>query len=189
MNTKTNNYKCPCCSKLRYKTELDTVLSMLQDIHKKEYPNTYKEIKKNIVNMFHNADFLWACDDCFLTGKAIKSIPSIIETSDYPPLAYFDTTKECSTCKKEFVFSKGEQKFWYENLKFTIHSKAKNCVSCREIIRNQKHNNQRLAELLEKESSALSLAQIQEMANIYKQLGNEEKMNRYLNLAKKHKAK
>ena len=187
MNTKTNNYKCPCCSQGRYKTELTTVLPMMEEIFKREFPHEYKENRKDIIHTFKNADFLWACDACFENSKAIKSIPAVIETSGYPPLAYFDSQKECSTCKTSFVFSKEEQKFWYENLKFTIHSTAKNCVSCRETIRNQKHDNLRLAQLLKRHDS-LSLSELKEIIAIYKKLGNEEKMNRYINLANKLKS-
>jgi len=185
MNTKTNTYRCPCCSKGRYKTELETVLSMMEDIHKKEFPHFYRENRSQIINVFEDADFLWACDDCFQTKKAIKSIPVVIETSGYPPLAYFDSKKECSTCENEFIFSKEEQKFWYENLKFTIHSTAKNCLSCRENIRKQKQDNLRLAQLLKKDENTLSVAQLEEIVNIYKQIGNQEKMNRFINLLKK----
>lgn len=159
----------------------------MENIHKRTFPRSYKKEKKHLIHLFNDAEFLWACDECFQTKKAIKSIPVVIETSGYPPLAYFDSPKECNTCKTDFIFSKEEQKFWYENLKFTIDSTAKNCVACREAIRKQKHNNLRLAELLKKDEDSLSLSQLNELVNIYKEIGNEEKMNRYLNLIKKNK--
>ncbi|MBA3237056.1 MAG: zinc-ribbon domain containing protein [Parachlamydiaceae bacterium] len=56
----------------------------------------------------------------------------------FPKYFYVDEEVECVQCRDKFVFFAGEQKFWYESLKFNFHSHAINCQACRKQNRSQK---------------------------------------------------
>ena len=45
--------------------------------------------------------------------------------------AYIDEQLLCADCKKGFVFSAKEQRFWYERLSLTLKIKPTRCVRCR----------------------------------------------------------
>ena len=51
---------------------------------------------------------------------------------------YVDAELRCSRCDQSFVFSADEQKFWYEDLKFWIDSRPRECVKCRKDLRELK---------------------------------------------------
>ena len=48
---------------------------------------------------------------------------------------YIDAAFECSRCGQSFLFKADEQKFWYEELKFWIDSKPRECAKCRKELR------------------------------------------------------
>jgi hypothetical protein len=59
--------------------------------------------------------------------------------NSYGPLFWYqDKTKQCRDCGVEFVFSKEEQKHWYEDLKIPIYADAVSCKNCRAKIRAEK---------------------------------------------------
>jgi hypothetical protein len=73
----------------------------------------------------------WACDNCIRTGKALLADPREQQFCDcYPYLAYFDEQRQCEECGASYVFDKGEQKHWYEILKFWVQSRPKCCKDC-----------------------------------------------------------
>jgi hypothetical protein len=51
---------------------------------------------------------------------------------------YIDATFRCARCKKQFVFSAKEQRYWYEKLQFYVDSYPKHCKSCRQDVRRLK---------------------------------------------------
>jgi tetratricopeptide (TPR) repeat protein len=59
--------------------------------------------------------------------------------------AYADAEKTCIECGQEFVFSATEQQFWYEQLKFPLHSIATRCRDCRRRRRTARLAQRRLA--------------------------------------------
>ena len=48
-----------------------------------------------------------------------------------PKYFYLDEKRECVECGNEFLFEATEQRFWYEQLQFNLHSVAIRCRSCR----------------------------------------------------------
>src|SRR6185369_6768167 len=57
---------------------------------------------------------------------------------DVPRYFYVDLELTCAECGRRFVFSGGEQKFWYEDLQFHFGSVAKRCAACRRKRRSEK---------------------------------------------------
>jgi hypothetical protein len=53
-----------------------------------------------------------------------------------PRYFYVDEAKKCVQCGEAFVFGAGEQKHWYETLKFHFDSVAVRCPSCRKQRRS-----------------------------------------------------
>ncbi|MCH2174573.1 MAG: zinc-ribbon domain-containing protein [Lentisphaeria bacterium] len=46
---------------------------------------------------------------------------------------YYDCTVKCEYCKTNFEFTREEQKYWYEDLKFNLSSFPRLCKSCKKI--------------------------------------------------------
>jgi hypothetical protein len=64
-----------------------------------------------------------------------------ISKQDYsvcPRFWYIDAAFRCARCGQTFVFSAEEQRFWYEELRFYIDSRAKHCQTCRRDLRELK---------------------------------------------------
>jgi len=62
-----------------------------------------------------------------------SAVPADIAEQSYsvcPRFWYIDARIQCIDCDEDFLFSKEEQKFWYENLKFWIDSFPKRCKRC-----------------------------------------------------------
>jgi hypothetical protein len=55
-----------------------------------------------------------------------------------PRYFYVDMERTCVQCGGKFVFSGGEQKFWYETLQFHFDSVATRCPECRRKRRSDK---------------------------------------------------
>ena len=51
---------------------------------------------------------------------------------------YIDAVFGCRDCKKDFIFTANEQKFWYEERQFWIDSQPKRCPSCRKSERRRR---------------------------------------------------
>lgn len=62
-----------------------------------------------------------------------------------PRYFYVDQYRVCIQCRKDFVFTAAEQKFWYETLGFYGTSVAIRCSSCRRRKRNESSLNQQIA--------------------------------------------
>jgi hypothetical protein len=73
----------------------------------------------------------WACNLCIREQRAILANPSKQKWCDVPPyFAYFDEERNCADCSEPFLFSKEEQKHWYETLKFWVQSRPIRCKTC-----------------------------------------------------------
>jgi Probable zinc-ribbon domain len=70
---------------------------------------------------------------------------------------YINAAFHCSRCGQPFVFTAEEQKFWYEELKFWIDSRPKECAKCRQELRAmkalQQEYDREIASALSKETS------------------------------------
>ena len=130
--------------------------------------------------------YQWACDDCINSENAILANPKKQHYSvEGPPyLAYYDVQRKCRRCDEDFLFSKEEQRFWYEELEFSIYSKPVHCKPCNKIVKASKNLNTELSDLL-KEGKPSSKEQLLRIADIYNEMGKEVKMRTYLNAAKK----
>lgn len=146
-----------------------------------------KDIKSQpgLIQRLKQGHFEWACDHCLETGRAIEGKVAEQTFCDNPPyLAYLDKKKNCETCSKNYIFSKEEQKFWYEELKFWVQSTPKNCQACRKEIRNKKNLNTKLSKLI-KHADLKDANQLIEISQLYFEMGKVEKGKKYATLAKK----
>lgn len=56
----------------------------------------------------------------------------------FPRSWYIDATAHCARCKALYCFTAGEQKQWYEELGFYVHSSPSYCLKCRKHNRHKK---------------------------------------------------
>ena len=66
-----------------------------------------------------------------------------------PRYFYVDEDKVCTQCGEPFVFTAGEQKFWFETLRFHFSSTAVRCRRCRRQRRTERALNQQLGAAVE----------------------------------------
>lgn len=130
------------------------------------------------------SSLFWACDRCLKKERALMADPNRQDTGAFstPFFAYFDREKTCTDCKQHFIFSKGEQQFWYEDLGFIIFSEAKRCLPCR--IKNKNPVRQEISDLVPK-LDIKNLDQVQRLVSLYLQTDNIEKAKYYLAIARK----
>lgn len=55
-----------------------------------------------------------------------------------PRFWYIDASLTCHDCKRAFVFSADEQRYWYEELRFYVPFLPKRCATCRQIKRTKR---------------------------------------------------
>ncbi len=73
----------------------------------------------------------WACNTCLEAKRAMKADPAKQKFKACEPYyAYFDEERTCQKCQRQFVFTKEEQKHWYERLGFWVWSRPVNCKAC-----------------------------------------------------------
>lgn len=92
----------------------------------------------------------------------------------------------CDTCPEAFEFSPKEQAFWYEDLQLFVDIRPTSCTPCRKKIRSYKRNQKRLGQLL-KIGKNLTTDNLEEIANIYQEMGHEAKAQMYFNRVKNKK--
>lgn len=86
----------------------------------------------------------WACRFCLKERRAIAANPEVQIFCDYSPyFAYYDVTLRCGDCGEQFIFSAKEQKYWYEDLKFWVQSRPKQCAACRRARRERKQQREK----------------------------------------------
>ena len=135
---------------------------------------------------FRRGEIHWACDDCLKAGRALKGDPSAqVFCLHAPYLAYYDVELSCSDCRQIFTFSAGEQRFWYEELRFVLHSVPKQCAPCRRRRRDRLKAESELGAAL----AALKVTPrdpelLLRIADIYLQVGHPRKGAEYLRRAK-----
>jgi len=182
MKRKTQKNKgkviCPCCKSLVSFDDYKT-LKKGYDVLVKNKGLHLDKLKK-FAKHSH-----WACDTCIENKKANIANPLVQHYYGYylPFFMYFDIEKNCESCSKDFIFSKEEQKHWYEVLKFYVFSVATRCKDCRKDRRAMIAQNNRLMELTALEDKTAE--QLKELADIYHEIGSEEKSRMYANQLKK----
>jgi hypothetical protein len=124
----------------------------------------------------------WACRHCLDSGRAILADPAKQLYCDWPPyLAYFDTTHECADCHDDFVFSKEEQRFWYEELGFWVQSRPKQCSNCRRKRRMHSRANAQLQNA--RGTRQQRSRRLSEVAQLYLEVGSRRKAVEFLRRA------
>jgi len=182
MKKKKQKYpKCPCCGIEKHRTEVRQAISILEKIARQEYKH-YKELGFGVGV---NDDYEWACDECLASKKAIEANPGLQNYCLHPHIAYSDVTFNCNTCGNDFIFSKEEKKFWYENLKFWIDSRPNNCVDCRKEIRQLKIENKLISGILSKEESEMTHEELESVIAIYSKWEKLERAKYYTSVLKK----
>jgi hypothetical protein len=63
---------------------------------------------------------------------------------------YVDTLRDCSMCKRPFLFFAREQQYWYETLRFRVEADCHECVECRASLRTIRRRLKRYGELVGK---------------------------------------
>jgi Probable zinc-ribbon domain len=176
---------CPCCGNTISEDKAHCLMKSISSLI---------ETSPGWMNFFYGGDAElafkrttsgknWACDDCLSNQKALIADPMKQEFLDWPPYyAYFDKINQCKTCKKEFCFSKHEQIFWYEELKFWVQSEAVNCKECRIAKRERKdeiNNARKRLDLLLPKLDLNDEGSIEEVVQAYEDLGAHKKVVEY----------
>lgn len=76
-----------------------------------------------------------------LPPGAVRGDPRVQAVSLFrriPHYFYVDEVHHCVSCDRDFIFSAGEQKHWYEKLGFRLDSIAIRCLDCRRKVRGEK---------------------------------------------------
>ena len=130
---------CPCCGKDRDVVGGTPLLQLEDKLRQANLTPWWKTSEGWSVEEAQKGKLQWACRYCLKSERAIEANPVVQKFCDYPPyLAYFDTKLRCEDCGSMFVFSAKEQQFWYENLKFWVQSRPKQCLDCRRARRERK---------------------------------------------------
>lgn len=177
---KKNKLICPCCNEDK---EQERIKILIRQMYAEGAEINFEWICQTMSIGYTR----WACDDCLKRKKAIASDPRKMNFCVTPKyLAYFDEEKTCFDCKKEFIFSKEEQQYWFETLHFWHDSIPDRCKACRKKIRHQKELVKRLSALLENLDKN-NRETLLEIAKIYTEMNKEEKAKQYTTWAKKAK--
>lgn len=70
-------------------------------------------------------------DQHHIPGTAVEADLSRQTPSTIPVTHYYDIERVCRDCGRLFVFYAREQKYWYEELGFSLDSDCVRCVPCR----------------------------------------------------------
>lgn len=103
----------------------------------------------------------------------------------YPYFAYYDQQKVCVTCRQYFVFSKEEQQYWYEQLKFFVCSEAKDCPKCRKDKRIPRVRNTKISSLV-KNLEKDNIDQVEQLIDLYLEIDKVDKAKYYLAIVRKN---
>lgn len=184
--------KCPCCRQKIGRGQLKRLSTLLpfdgmMMIRGKDHVGSFMKVVT-----YSSILYQWACDDCLDSKKAILANPrKQYHTFNHPMdaaspyLAYFDKRFTCEQCGEPATFSKEEQQYWYEQLRFVVFSRPKFCQACRKEIRAQKALNTELSELLKEEATLSDKVKLLRVAEIYMEMDKPEKAKYYLAMAGK----
>ena len=129
----------------------------------------------------------WACDGCLDAGNALIGHPRKQRYAfnpidvNAPFLAYLDRNRACDRCGEDFVFSKEEQRHWYEDLGFVVMSYPKQCAPCRRTLREARNLNTELSQLLA-DGDPQEEAQLRRVIELYTLMEKPERVAYYTSL-------
>jgi hypothetical protein len=89
----------------------------------------------------------WHSRDCRVPNTAIVADTSKQHITTMRVTHYFDVKRTCSGCRKPFLFFAEEQKYWYEELGFSLEANCDRCVPCRKKEQGIARQRQRYEEL------------------------------------------
>jgi hypothetical protein len=177
MNKETIS-SCPCCGQVRGEQDCRQLLTtdVVRCFWDKESGITKRVYRVSLKKAGHT----WACDECLQSGRAIKANVDNQDFAGNPHFAYFDKTASCRDCNKDFVFSKEEQRHWYEKLGLMVWAKEVRCNPCR---RNKKLHT-KLLKLLGN-FDYKDMEKTQETVNLCIKFGFYQQAQHVLNLVQK----
>ena len=180
---------CPVCGGKTGKNSLNKVKSLFPFdgaimIEEGDFLSSFMRVIAK-----HSGFYQWACDDCIRVGVALLANPKEQHYKESwwdvkPFLAYYDKTFSCKDCGEDFLFSKEDQQYGYEKLKFEIFSRPVRCPECSKKVKAERQLNTELSELL-KQGQPKDKASLLRIADIYEQMGITEKATYYQRAAQK----
>ncbi|MGI4872914.1 MAG: zinc-ribbon domain containing protein [Janthinobacterium lividum] len=143
--SKPDLLKCPCCNQRRTKDECSVFAAQCANEVPKQHYVSWKgkfvldEQSTYWTDAIAGTNRNWACDNCLQQERAVRAHPRLQQFCDFTPhFTFFDKRSACRDCGQEFIFTKGEQQFWFENLKFWVQVKKVRCAKCLAIKKRQK---------------------------------------------------
>lgn len=92
------------------------------------------------------------CSDGLIAGTALEADLQRQTSCPVPLLYYHDLRRTCTDCDRPFIFFAAEQKYWYEEIGFTLDSDCRQCVPCRKTRQEHARRRERYEELLHRSS-------------------------------------
>lgn len=181
MKHKKSKYaKCKCCNIIKDKLDVSICLSVLKNT---DFVKN-SDHKYDLYEWLIEANFEWACDKCINEKRSLIAKPSQQNNIYSPYLAYYSVNLTCKKCGNEFIFTKEDKKFWYEELKFFRESVPLNCLKCRKEIRIFKIQNKVLSQILKKDVKEMSIEELSQVVKIYYEWDKTDKFNFYNKIIK-----
>ncbi len=183
MKSRNQKLKCPCCGKDR---PLSPTLAPMrfEAVLKERRPNSIWDEPEWTVRAARQGWLKWACEDCVRNGRALEARPWLQLFHTFPPrLAYYDQELVCRKCDQHFVFTRKEQKRWFEELKIWAQAEPARCPRCRRAGRAEAQNQKELVQAL-KDLDSASAASLARVADLYLRIGSRGKAIEYLRQAK-----
>jgi len=173
---------CPCCREIKKISHCK---------HLQKWRKQHENLKlHSSLDSYLDEDqeewIRWSCDKCLVDGKSIMANPEKQNYTGFvfPYLVYFDIERICKACKSEYIYTKEEQRFWYEDISGFVWSRASKCIDCRKLDQSYRRINTKLSYLINclDESDKDSLIEIIEL---YLKLEKTEKAKFYFSKLKK----
>lgn len=173
---------CPSCKDLLVKKGYSIADKQLRQL---EHKKLLWYLSGGLSVLLRKQEFSWACDNCIESGKAIEAdIEKQLYCDNPPHLAYFDQERICDQCGTEFIFSKGEQKHWYETLGFWVQSVPNLCFKCNKERKEARNINTELSNLMQ-HLDFKNPAELFRISDLYIRMGKPLKAKHYSTLAQK----
>lgn len=177
--------KCPSCGIKRTPDETRELHKFIDRLFEQQprWSDWFYRGEKELAYDKYTRGNGWACDECTRKDLVLLADLEKQEYLDWPPyFVYLEKERECRTCGSEFLFSKEEQKFWYETLGFWVQSEAVNCKECRADIRKRRDRIREAQKELQEISPNLNFDSIEQLENVielYKITESHNKVKQY----------
>lgn len=181
------NYEiqCPCCGEVKKVSETSLIDDFFESKPsgmsikaQKNFLHSKAEVAQKSYQLGYRLSphSLWACNACKQEGiHAIKANQHLQNHCMGGPYNWYITYSiQCADCKREFQFSAQEQRRWYEELGFIIHSIPKRCSTCRKERRSSKQAQEEIGLILGSKERP-GIEELSRLVHCYEQLGAMEK--------------